>query len=115
MDRNKLYELVEKLQEQAEEQAARSAILITLNELNTFAQKHFASEERYLMTMRSLELRPRKSLHQKLMEQLTEHTEDFKEAPTARVSKAFLGFLQAWIQVHGQTANSIPEADGGTG
>ncbi len=37
-DTNRLHELVEKLQEQVQEPATRSAILITLNELNTSAE-----------------------------------------------------------------------------
>src|SRR5690348_14120921 len=109
MDSNRLYELVEKLQDQAEEQASRSAILITLNELNTFAHKHFEQEERLLTALRSVELKSRRTLHQRVMDQLVNHTEDYKDSTKPQVSDAFLRFLHTWIQLHSQTSEATPD------
>ena len=109
VDANKLFEIVEKLQGQADEQAAKSAILITLNELNTFALRHFAEEERFLSCMRSMEFKSRHRLHQHLLQQLANHTEDFKEAPTPKISSEFFQFLNCWVQLHSQTLKAMPE------
>jgi hemerythrin-like metal-binding protein len=108
-DSSKLYDLVEKLQEQAEESATRSAILITLNELNTYAQKQFEQDERTLATLRSTELKSRKTLHQRLLDQLVNHTENFKDSSKNEVSPAFLKFLQNWMQVHSQNTQTMPD------
>lgn len=108
-DPNRLHELVEKLQDQVDEPATRSAILITLNELNTYAARLFEQEERYFANMRSAELKSRQTLHKRLLQQLADHTEDFKEEPTPKVREAFFSFLNAWVQLHNQTVKTMPE------
>jgi len=108
-DARRLLELVEKLQEQAEEAATRSAILITLNQLNTYAENLFEQEECFLSSMRSVDLKSRQTLHKRLLKQLADHTEGFKEAPTPKVSADFLTFLQAWVQLHHKTLSAMSE------
>ncbi|HYX32407.1 MAG TPA: hemerythrin family protein [Oligoflexus sp.] len=108
-DANRLHQLVEKLQEQAQEPATRSAILITLNELNTYAERLFEQEERFLSSMRSVDFKSRQTLHKRLLKQLANHTEDYKDKPTTEVSQDFLGFLNAWLQFHQKTSGATPE------
>lgn len=108
-DAKRLHELVEKLQEQAEEAATRSAILITLNQLNTYAEKLFEQEELFLSSMRSVDLKSRQTLHKRLLKQLADHTEGFKEASTPKVGADFLTFLQAFVQLHHKTVSAMSE------
>jgi hemerythrin-like metal-binding protein len=102
-DTGRLHELVEKLQEQVQEPATRSAILITLNELNTYAEKVFEQEEVFLSKMRSVDLKSRQTLHKRLLKQLAHHTQDFKDDPTPKVCAEFITFLQAWVQLQEKT------------
>jgi hemerythrin-like metal-binding protein len=108
-DANRLQELVEKLQEQVQEPASRSAILITLNQLNTYAEKVFEQEELFLSKSRSMNLQSRKTIHKHLLKQLAHHTQDFKEDPTPKVYAEFISFLQAWLQLQARTLTAMPE------
>jgi hemerythrin len=100
---NRLHELVEKLQEQVHEPATSSAILITLNELNTYAEKVFEQEEIFLSSMRSADLKSRQTLHKRLLKQLAHHTQDLKDELTPKVCAEFLSFLHAWVQLQENT------------
>ncbi len=108
-DANRLHELVEKLQEQVQEPATRSAILITLNKLNTYAERVFEQEENFLGKMRSVDLHSRKTLHKRLLKQLAHHTQDFKDHPTPKASAEFVSFLQAWVQLQEKTLCAMSE------
>jgi hemerythrin-like metal-binding protein len=110
-DAKRLQELVELLQEQVQEPATRSAILITLNRLNTYAEQVFEQEELFLSKSRSVDLHSRKTLHKHLLKQLAHHTQDFKEAPTPKVYAEFISFLQNWLQLQAHTLTGMP--DGG--
>jgi|GEM_PF-3794382 len=95
----KLLQIVEKLHEQSEEGATRSAILISLNELNTFAQRHFEAQEKYLASINAPELKTRKSQNHKLLSQLADHTEKFKSSASAIISSRFYEFIQIWLSI----------------
>jgi hemerythrin len=95
----KLLQIVEKLQEQSEEGATRSAILITLNELNTFAQRHFEAQEKYLASIGAPELKTRKSQNHKVLSQLADHTEKFKSSSAAIISSRFFQFIQICLSI----------------
>ncbi|WP_141733684.1 hypothetical protein [Oligoflexus tunisiensis] len=108
-DAQRLQELVEKLQTQVQEPATQSAILITLNELNTHAQRIFEQEEILLGTMRPTDLKNRQTLHKRLLKQLAYHTQDFKDDLTPQACADFLSFLQGWVQKQQQTLHAMSE------
>jgi hemerythrin len=108
-DAQRLQELVEKLQTLVQEPATQSAILITLNELNTHAQNIFEQEEVLLGTMRPMDLKKRQTLHKRLLKQLAYHTQDLKEDLSPQACAQFLSFLQGWVQKHQQTLPTTSE------
>jgi hemerythrin len=108
-DTNRLHKLVEKLQEQVQEPATHSAILITLNELNTHAERVFEQEEVFLSKMRPMDLGFRKTLHKRLLKQLAHHTQDLKDDPTPKVCAEFMSFLKDWVQLQEKTLCAAPE------
>lgn len=96
----KLLGLMQKLQDQTDENASQSALLITLSELNCFSEKHFAEEEAYMRSINAPDLKDHQRLHAKLLKKLAHHTQDFKDSDQCAIGSAFFEFLQVWLQTH---------------
>ena len=96
-EHKQLIELMNRFHEVAESNAPRADAVKALEELGEFTVKHFRDEEAVMERIGFPGLDPHRRIHKRLLEQLGEHVEKFKQSGQ---SGELLMFLKVWLKAH---------------
>lgn len=89
---NELYQLTDKGE-------SKQLILNKLNDLVSYTRHHFRDEEMYMDAIQFEGRERHKIIHQHLLTELENHTEDFKSHRSS-LSDDFFYFLKHWLTSH---------------
>ena len=95
----KLFALIEQLQNAMQRGQGRTVLSDLLSELIRYTKDHFTAEERAMTTYGYPELKAHQGEHNKLKRQVFEFERDFK-AGNIMISVELSSFLQDWLTQH---------------
>ncbi len=98
-EHKKLIDLVNKLNDAMKAGKAKDEMDRTFNELASYTQSHFASEERYMQSIGYPNFDAHKAEHTKLLQTVTDFKKEY-DAGNAMISMKLMGFLRDWVRNH---------------
>lgn len=91
--------MMNKLYARHDAKAPKSELSRLIAELRDYTLKHFREEEALLESMQFPQLNTHKNIHQKLLEDFSQHFNAFANGPGV-LSPAFFDFLRLWLSAH---------------
>lgn len=96
-----LIHLMNKLFQSNEKKDPKSQLLKAAEDLGQKTRAHFASEEKYLATIKEYKgLGPHKLIHMNLLESYQKHLDAFRASSSQQLSMEFFKFLKVWLSAH---------------
>lgn len=95
-----LIDLMNKLYDQNKGGSSKPEIQSTITELFNWTKTHFEHEEKYMESVEFPGVATHKVIHKTLLDQLTEHANQFSDSLDSTMDEKFFLFLKIWLTGH---------------
>lgn len=95
-----LIEIMNRLHDLNENSAPKPQMEACIKELFDWTKTHFDHEEKYMESVEFPGIKMHKVIHKNLLDQLTEHSQNFSAGSSNQMDEKFFLFLKVWLTGH---------------